>query len=182
LLSRLRNTLMSRESQPPNIQNILKVFAQHQIEYMLIGGMAAITYGSHQVTWDIDVLTKVEDQNLNGLVYALNALEAKQIIRDEIHNVEITLDLLKHLPYSRWQTNSGDVDILHRLLNSGLNGAETFEELKTSSNKMTSYGITFLVAGLDDIIESKIKTGRPQDLATVENLLQLKRHREADNK
>ena len=54
-----------------DVQNLLKSFANHQVKYMLIGGMAGAFYGHTRTTADMDIWIKNTPENRAGLVQSL---------------------------------------------------------------------------------------------------------------
>ena len=57
--------------------SILRTFTDHGVEFVLIGGVAAVLHGSPLATFDLDLVPARERQNLDRLSTALTALDAK---------------------------------------------------------------------------------------------------------
>ncbi|PYQ54805.1 MAG: hypothetical protein DMF53_28985 [Acidobacteria bacterium] len=55
---------------------VLRVLARNQVEFILVGGVAAILQGSPLTTEDVDVVYLASEQNNICLVKALGELEA----------------------------------------------------------------------------------------------------------
>jgi hypothetical protein len=55
---------------------IIQTLNAHGVRYVLIGGLAAIAWGSDHITSDIDVCYDRERQNVTRLVAALRELDA----------------------------------------------------------------------------------------------------------
>ncbi len=53
---------------------IIKVLNKHKIEYMLIGGYAAIIYKVERATFDIDILIATENKKIKKTISILNTL------------------------------------------------------------------------------------------------------------
>jgi hypothetical protein len=53
---------------------ILRTLNEHQVQYVLIGGLAAILWGSDHITKDVDVCYARDDEK--ALVRALHSLDA----------------------------------------------------------------------------------------------------------
>ena len=51
--------------------DILKRLNDHQVEYVLIGGMACVVHGSQVVTQDVDICAPLTLENLGRLCAAL---------------------------------------------------------------------------------------------------------------
>ena len=60
----------------PSFRRILELFEAHGVEYVVVGGVAAVLQGAPVTTFDIDALVRVDADNADRLVAALTALEA----------------------------------------------------------------------------------------------------------
>ena len=56
--------------------NILRTLNEHNLQYVLIGGLAANMWGSDQITLDVDICYSRDSGNIKILVNALKALDA----------------------------------------------------------------------------------------------------------
>src|SRR5207247_10373795 len=67
------------EGQPPTFrpQEIIAALARHGVEYVLIGGFAAVTYGAPHITNDLDITPNDDLDNLERLSAALDDLDAR---------------------------------------------------------------------------------------------------------
>jgi hypothetical protein len=64
----------------PGPEAILATLVQHGIDFVVIGGLAAIAHGSRRMTRDIDVIAEPADDNLARLAAALGGLGAVQLL------------------------------------------------------------------------------------------------------
>lgn len=143
--------------------NLLKdVFAslqRHEVEYLVIGGIAAVLHGVPRATFDLDLLIKPTPANASRLLEAL--LEARLgtaslITADELLAQEITI--FKDRVRVDVQTSTPGL---------------VFEDAWLRRETMDYQGQQFHVASRDDLIASKRAAGRPVDLEDV-RLLELK--------
>jgi len=58
-----------------NHERILKKFLAHEVEFVLLGGHAAVFYGVRRTTSDIDILIKPTRSNGERIVRALKSLQ-----------------------------------------------------------------------------------------------------------
>ena len=58
-------------------ERMLSALADHEVRFILIGGMAAVLHGDVGVTVDIDVVPERSDENLERLAEALRGLDAR---------------------------------------------------------------------------------------------------------
>jgi phage terminase large subunit-like protein len=54
-----------------DIEQLLEVLTRHQVEFIVIGGVAAIAHGAARVTYDLDVVYERAPANLARIVQAL---------------------------------------------------------------------------------------------------------------
>ena len=59
-----------------SFQRILEQFEAHHVEYIVVGGVAAVLRGAPVTTFDIDALVKTDRANAERLLTALQALDA----------------------------------------------------------------------------------------------------------
>jgi hypothetical protein len=57
------------------LQDVFKFFQQHEVRYMVIGGVASVLYGVPRATFDLDILIEATTENAERLYLA-----------DRIHN------------------------------------------------------------------------------------------------
>ncbi|MGH3841998.1 MAG: hypothetical protein ACRDS0_11215 [Pseudonocardiaceae bacterium] len=156
---------------------VLRVLGRHEVDYVLIGGLALALYGSNQLTFDIDLVPAAERSNLDRLASAMRELRAKVIVYadpSEIHLSEPiwTAQIMLDNPFLHLRTRAGDVDLL--LKPTGLPGG--YDQLVGSSVEIRLHGLVILLAGLDDIATSKRTTGRPKDLQALGEIERLRGH------
>ena len=61
----------------PSFREILEVLNQNQVEYIVVGGVAAVIHGAQTTTFDLYTLVRVSEVNAERLVRALSELEAR---------------------------------------------------------------------------------------------------------
>ena len=64
----------------PGPEAILEALAGHGVEFVVIGGLAAVAHGSRRMTRDIDVVVLPDDDNLARLETVLRDLGAVQLV------------------------------------------------------------------------------------------------------
>jgi len=131
------------------------------VEFVVIGGFAAVVRGSSLPTKDIDVIPSRDRVNLDRLGKALTRMNAKIRISGEPVPTKIDGGFLANMPHMlNLVTDFGEMDLTFAPAGSAgdFNGwcqGATAEEIEE--------GLTVLVASLDDIIESKRAANRPKD-------------------
>jgi hypothetical protein len=64
---------------PLDAEQILEAFAQHAVDYVIVGGLAVQTHGHVRTTVGIDIYPSPDPSDLARLAGALNALDARSL-------------------------------------------------------------------------------------------------------
>jgi predicted nucleotidyltransferase len=153
---------------------ILRTLNEHEVRYVLIGGLAAIMWGSDYITKDVDVCYARDDENLRALVRALRSLDAH--LRGWPEGVPEFIDerAFRLGDTMTFETKFGAFDCLGTPA-----GTDGYGELKEQASAMTvEDDVTVFVASIEHIIHMKRTAGRPKDLSEVENLKVLREMRQ----
>ncbi|HWA53829.1 MAG TPA: DUF6036 family nucleotidyltransferase [Solirubrobacterales bacterium] len=76
---------MSEPETPLDAERILRALAEHEVDYVLIGGLAVQTHGHVRTTNDADLIPAPDPANLERLASALSLPEAKALV--DLHEV-----------------------------------------------------------------------------------------------
>jgi len=60
-----------------SFREILEQLNQHEVEYIVVGGVAAVIQGAPITTFDLDALIRVNEENAERLTAALSSLDAR---------------------------------------------------------------------------------------------------------
>jgi hypothetical protein len=160
------------EIAPLDPGRIIKALDHHHVKFVLVGALAARLYGFPRLTADADITPAHDEKNVERLASALRDLNAK--VYTESIPEGLTFDCsAKTLMRARmWNlvTGAGRVDIAFEPA-----GTAGFADLSSGAEKFEAFGVTFLVASLDDIIRSKEAAGRPKDREDVAILRAMKK-------
>jgi len=139
---------------------VLRVLAEHEVRFVLIGGIAAAIHGSPYVTTDIDVTPLVARENLDRLSEALRALDARIRTEGVDGGLPFAHDAESLLRSTIWNltTKHGDVDLV--LVPAGTAG---YDDLVRDSERLEILGVEVRVASLADVVRSKAAAGREKD-------------------
>jgi len=160
---------------PLQAKKLLALLERHDVEYVVVGGLAAIAHGSARATFDIDLVPDWTTSNLKRLARALQ--EADALLRvPEGQPIEypIDADSLRAFEVSTWRTRYGDLDIITGTPTLQRGHLAHYNELVGRAHRREAFGITILVADLSDIIESKEALAREPDLAALPELHRLR--------
>lgn len=140
---------------------IFEELARHEVNFVLVGGLAAQTHGNTRMTNDVDVIPEPDPANLDRLASALNALGAR-VLNPGSEGIDIDATMLPRATIWQFATPHGDIDILH-----DAPGAAPFEGLRDRALVIALGDVQVPVAGRDDLIRMKLARGRPVDRADV---------------
>jgi len=135
-----------------------------EVDFVLIGGLAAVLHGSSVLTNDADICARLDPANLERLSSALRNLNAR--IRSDSTPDGIPFDphpsLLRSVAMLNMTTRCGDLDLTFAPA-----GLEDYDALVRAATPMEFEGVTVRVASLADIIHSKATADRPKDRAVL---------------
>ena len=138
--------------------DVFRSFQKHNVQYLVIGGIAAVLYGVSRATFDLDILIEASNENARRLLDALldaGLGTALLTNKDEILANEITI--FKDRVRIDVQTKTPGL---------------IFEDAWKRKQIMNYQGQEFYVACLEDLVASKKAAGRTIDLEDV-RLLEL---------
>jgi hypothetical protein len=148
------------------------------VEFLVVGGFAAVLYGAPTTTGDLDILPLAHEENIGRLAAVLAALHA--VVREPRstgRQLAVTAALLQQTAVSaelggqlRTRTTAGPLDILWRL-----HDGRGYRDLVGRSCVLAEEDLRVRVIGLDDLIEVKRAIDRPQDRAALPYLREIRR-------
>ncbi len=98
---------------PLDPQCIFSVLADHEVDYVLIGGLAAVLHGSTALTNDADIVPSADDANVVRVGGALSSLDARIRVADDPAGLAFDPHpaLLASMAMLNMTTRCGDVDL-----------------------------------------------------------------------
>lgn len=147
----------------PSFVPLLTVLNEHQVEYFIVGALAAALQGAPVVTFDVDIVHRRSQENIERLLGALTALDAcsradpRKLRPNETHLATGGHQLL--------QTRLGDLDVLGTIME-----ASGYDDLIDHTVLVDLEGLRVRVLELSKVIEAKEYAGRPKDLAALPSL------------
>jgi hypothetical protein len=101
-----------------DLRTIIDALDRHDVEYLLVGGIASRAHGAQRPTYDVDCVPEPSWENLDRLAAAMRDLHAHlrvEGLTDEeaaLLPVQLTGSTLVRMEISTWRTDAGDLDIL----------------------------------------------------------------------
>jgi hypothetical protein len=147
---------------------ILRVLAEHDVEFVVIGGMAAALHGADYITVDLDVTPRRTLENLDRVSSALEVLDARIRVVGIPDGLPFSHDGRSLGQSAVWnlQTRFGDLDLA--MEPAGFDGG--WDDLHPGIVVVHLGGVPTEVAGLADVITSKAAADRPKDRAMLPTL------------
>ncbi|MBI4723356.1 MAG: hypothetical protein HY769_10265 [Candidatus Stahlbacteria bacterium] len=151
------------------------------IRYLIVGGLSVNLYGVPRVTQDIDLIISIDKENILKIISLLknlgyvprlpvdsNDLVDSAKVRDWIETKNLKAFSFYH-PKATYKVV--DIILVHPL---------EFEEVFLNKTVKRVKDIEIYLASIDDIIEMKKFSARPQDFSDIEMLKKAKKYRESE--
>jgi len=164
---------MAESTGRPPLVKVARLLHKHQVEYIVIGGSAAVLLGSPLPTFDVDLCYRRSEENLKRLATALR--EIHPTLRGAPPDLPFQLDDKSLALGSNFTFNTelGPLDLLGWVEPIG-----GYEQLLPNADRTPVAELSVLVIGLDDLITIKRHIRRPKDQAVLVQLEEIKRMRE----
>ncbi len=155
------------------VENLVKDLHRAGVEFVIIGGMAAVAQGSAYLTEDLDLCYSRKKENLENLAQALAPFHP--LLRGAPPDLPFALDVsaFKSGLNFTLTTDLGDLDLLGEV--AGLGG---YEGVLALSEEMEIFGMRCRVLTLEGLIKNKRAVGRAKDLMLLpelETLLEIRK-------
>lgn len=147
-----------------DVRAALALLLRHEVEFIVVGGVAAWLHGSPLLTRDLDVVYARTEPNLRRLAGAL--APSHPYLRGAPPGLPFLWDaetLARGLNFTL-TTDLGDLDLLGEV------GGATHETLLPRSFILRASDLEFRCLGLRTLIELKRASGRPKDFEAIAQL------------
>lgn len=161
---------MTRREIPLDAARILQELSEHDVSYVVIGGLAVQAHGHTRTTQDINLVPAQEGENLERLAAALAALGVHHAGREGDLTLDALLARLQTSSVVSLDTRAGGVDI-----HFAPPGAAPYADLAVRAMVIEVLGVSVAIAARDDLIAMKRASGRPIDRGDVIALTQAER-------
>lgn len=156
-----------------DLTDIIDRLLKAEIDFVLVGGLAAVTHGSSMTTQDIDICCDFSANNLLLLQSALADIHPVHRMTTKRLPLSLTPENCASLKNLYLDTDIGQLDCLGEVL--GLGG---FEEAKQQSEVIEIDDHPCRILRIEALIAAKKAMGRPKDIETVRQLEVIQRERE----
>lgn len=151
---------------PLEADRLLQTLSRHEVDFVVIGGMAGLAHGSAYPTYDLDVAYARDRANLERMVAALKELDVT--LRGALSDLPFQLDAQTLANGSNFTFDSpyGSFDIL-----GDAPGMGSYDELRSGAVVATLEDVEVRVASLNHLIAMKRTANRPKDQLMVEEYI-----------
>ncbi|WP_367872659.1 hypothetical protein [Luteolibacter sp. Populi] len=151
----------------PDFKEILQVFEEHDVDYLIVGGYAVIRYSQPRFTKDLDLWIRPSAENAVKVARAFRAFGIPMVEVSEADLADEGLQYFVGRPPNA-------IDFLTTIKGLNFDAAWANKRVFDTDSGRLSY------LSPTDLIISKRAVGRHQDLADVEEILRI--HPEAEPK
>ena len=151
------------------LRELLSHLAEHEVRFVVIGGVALIARGIQRATEDLDIAYARDRQNLKRLAEALRGIHPQ--LRGIPAGLPFVLDeasLRSGLNFTL-DTDLGPLDLFGEVP-----GLGTFEHVDAAATEIAIDEVRLLVLTLDGLERAKRAAGRPKDLVDLGSIRALK--------
>ncbi len=154
---------------------LLRLLTEQQVEFIVIGGVAAVIHGSGRLTQDLDIVYQRSPENLTRLTRAL--AEQSPYLRGAPPGLpfqwsEATLGAGLNFTL---ETHVGALDLLGEIAGGG-----GYLTLLEHTIELEVFGARFRCLDLPTLIQTKRAAGRPKDLEAIAELELILEERQKD--
>ena len=143
----------------------IQALSDSDVDFVVIGGVAANLHGSAVVTFDLDVCYSRASANLSRLVGSVRPFHPRP--RGFPADLPFVWDeaTLRKATVLTLQTDLGELDLLAEVA-----GLGSFGEVKDHAIEVEAFGRKILVLDLPGLIRAKKATGRRKDILALPEL------------
>ena len=155
-----------------DVAGLILALARAKVDFIVVGGIAAVAHGSARATYDVDVVYARSPENMARLVKALAPLTP--YLRGAPPGLPFRWDAetIAHGLNFTLTTTLGDIDLLGEIVGGG-----GYDQLLPHSVAMALFGAEHRCLDLDRLIHVKRAAGRPKDLEAIAELEALREER-----
>lgn len=148
-----------------NLNELLQRLCGAEIEFVVVGGFAAVLHGSTLVTRDLDVCTVLTPANVEKLRTTLADLRPIHRMTPQRLSFLTNPDPGVSIQNLYLETDAGAVDFL-----TSITGVGDFQRIRETSVEIELFGHRCRVMSLPDLIAAKRALGRDKDLLAAREL------------
>jgi hypothetical protein len=150
---------------------ILRTLLEHEVDFLVIGGLAVAAHGFPRATKDVDIVPAPESENRRRLYGALRVLDAEPLEVGDFRADELPVPFAPEGldEGGNWalRTTAGRIDVLQSI--PGVE--ERYESLRANALDVELPNVGRVrFTGYTDLVAMKTAAGRPQDQRDLDEL------------
>jgi hypothetical protein len=149
-----------------DLKGLLRALAEHRVDFIIVGGVAATLHGSARVTQDLDVVCARTPENLRRLATALRGAPPGLPFSWDEETLRRGLNFIL-------ETDLGNLDVLGEIAGGG-----DYDDFRPHAIELEAFGLTLRCLDLDTLIRVKQAAGRPRDLEAIAELRVIREERD----
>lgn len=138
--------------------DLLRLLNKHQVQYVLVGGMACIFHGSQIVTQDVDVCAPMTPENISALIHALSGAHPRFRMAHDLRPLPDDPDKLEGFKNLYLLTDCGQLDVLSEIA-----GVGEYAKVEQHTIQVDLGGVSCRILDLDTLITAKKAINSPKD-------------------
>lgn len=150
-------------------QKLIKRLIENEVQFIIVGGFAAVLYGSSVMTEDLDLCIPFEKNNIQRLLNAFKDVHPEHRLIGKTRPIEEITEILSSYKNLYLKTDLGYIDVLSELPEIG-----TYEKLVAHTIVISLFGMNCRVLDIDTLIRAKKQMKRSKDKETVVQLKAIK--------
>ena len=149
---------MQRHPSAADLQALLATLADGGVEFIIVGGAAAVMQGAPITTNDLDIVHRRTPENVARLLEVLQQIDARMRYDFANRGLRPTAEMLAGRGQINLSTSLGPLDPLCEL-----DEGKGYDELLAHSESVMDQGRLLRLLDLPTLIVVKTKAGRPKD-------------------
>ena len=154
-----------------DLSELVRRLTVYGVEFVLVGGFAAVAHGVTMVTRDVDICCRFTETNLMRIQGALAGLHPVHRPRTDMP-LDLTPEQCVGLKNLYLKTDIGSVDCLGEIL-----GVGTFDEVARHAVEVELPSGRCRILDLDTLIRAKEAMNRDHDRITVKHLREIQKRK-----
>jgi hypothetical protein len=147
-------------SPPGELTTLLARLAAARVDFVLVGGLAAVAQGAPITTHDVDIVPRRTPDNVERLLAFLTSIDARYRGRQDV--LRPTPAALLGVGHSLLMTDLGPLDVL-----GAIEGGRAFDDLLPHAIEINVAEQRVRVLGLSMLVEIKRRSTHPKDRYTL---------------
>jgi predicted nucleotidyltransferase len=152
-------------------EKVFRLLTEHDIRFVIVGGIAVILHGSPRLTADLDIIIDLEPANAAEAIRVLQRegfiadipVDIREFADEDVRRSWITEKNMKALSLHDREMPPTVIDIL-------ADSPIAFDDLYRRSKLVSLNEMTLRIASIPDLIVLKRLSGRPEDLSDIAEL------------